>query len=174
MIRSVYLPNQPVRSGQDRAIRFMEPPVINDLQPGISETLQTFLQVYRTTPSRVLNGRTPSQQMLGRNIKTVLDLLHDDQPKSVVRNHRKDEQFNRKHGAVPRDFKKGEDVYAKVYTSNTKWQWVSGLIIEVIGRVNHNCSWTTGIDGRSSSEVTPTNSNFVPVKRLPLKKIRHR
>ncbi|XP_062713307.1 uncharacterized protein K02A2.6-like [Aedes albopictus] len=104
----------------------------------ISETLQTFLQVYRTTPSRVLNGRTPSQQMLGRNIKTVLDLLHHDQPKPVVRNHHQDEQFNRKHGAVPREFKKGDEVYAKVYTSNTKWQWASGVIIEVIGRVNHN------------------------------------
>ncbi|XP_062714282.1 uncharacterized protein K02A2.6-like [Aedes albopictus] len=74
----------------------------------ISETLQTFLQ-----------------QMLGRNIKTVLDLLHHDQPKPVVHNHRQDEQFNRKHGAVPREFKKGDEVYAKVYTSNTKWQWAS-------------------------------------------------
>nr|XP_029729374.1 uncharacterized protein LOC115266901 [Aedes albopictus] len=76
--------------------------------------------------------------MLGRNIKTVLDLLHHDQPKPVVRNHRQDKQFNRKHGAVPRDFKKGDEVYAKVYTSNTKWQWASGVIIEVIGCVNHN------------------------------------
>nr|XP_029711608.1 uncharacterized protein LOC115256790 [Aedes albopictus] len=76
--------------------------------------------------------------MLGRNIKTVLDLLHHDQPKPVVRNHHQDEQFNRKHGAVPREFKKGDEVYAKVYTSNTKWQWASGVIIEVIGRVNHN------------------------------------
>lgn len=104
----------------------------------ISETLQTFLQVYRTTPSRVLNGKTPSQQMLGRNMRTVLDLLRHDQPKPVARNHRQDEQFNRKHGAVPRNFKKGDEVYAKVYTSNTKWQWASGVIIEVIGQVNHN------------------------------------
>ncbi|XP_062535302.1 uncharacterized protein K02A2.6-like [Armigeres subalbatus] len=89
----------------------------------ISESLQTFLQVYRTTPSRVLNGRTPSQLMLGRNIKTVLDLLHHQQPKPVVLNQR--QQFNRKHGATPRGFRKGDMVYAKVYRSNTKWQWTS-------------------------------------------------
>ncbi|XP_062538064.1 uncharacterized protein K02A2.6-like [Armigeres subalbatus] len=104
----------------------------------ISESLQTFLQVYRTTPSRVLNSRTPSQLLLGRNIKTVLDLLHYQQPKPVVLNQRQDEQFNRKHGATPRGFRKGDMVYAKVYRSNTSWQWGSGVIIVVIGRVNHN------------------------------------
>ncbi|XP_062538134.1 uncharacterized protein K02A2.6-like [Armigeres subalbatus] len=103
----------------------------------VSESLQTFLQFYRTTTSRVLNGRTPSQLMLGR-IKTVLDLLHHQQPKPVVLNQRQDKQFNRKHGATPRGFRKGDMVYAKVYRSNTKWQWASGVIIEVIGRVNHN------------------------------------
>ncbi|XP_053699347.1 uncharacterized protein K02A2.6-like [Sabethes cyaneus] len=104
----------------------------------ICETLQTFLQVYRTTPSRVLNGKTPSQQMLGRNMKTILDLLHYNQPKPVVLNYSQNEQFNLKHGALPRDFKSGDKVYAKVYSSNNKWQWVSGVIIENIGRVNHN------------------------------------
>ncbi|XP_062535304.1 uncharacterized protein K02A2.6-like [Armigeres subalbatus] len=83
--------------------------------------------------------RTPSQLMLGRDIKTVLDLLHHQQPKPVVLNQRQDEQFNWKHGATPRNgFRKGDMVYAKVYRSNTKWQWASGIIIEVIGRVNHN------------------------------------
>lgn len=53
-------------------------------------------------------------------------------------NQHQDEQFNRKHGATPRELRKGDMVYAKVYRSNTKWQWVSGVIIEVIGRVNHN------------------------------------
>ncbi|XP_062538518.1 uncharacterized protein K02A2.6-like [Armigeres subalbatus] len=83
-------------------------------------------------------GRTPSHLMLGRNIKTALDLLHHQQPKPVVLNQHQDEQFNRKHGATPRGFRKGDMVYAKVYRSNTKWQWESGVIIEVIGRVNHN------------------------------------
>ncbi|XP_062539218.1 uncharacterized protein LOC134207530 [Armigeres subalbatus] len=89
----------------------------------ISESLQTFLQVYRTTPSRVLNGRTPSQLILGRNIKMVLDLLHHQQPKPVV---------------TERTLSARDIVYAKVYRNNTKWQWASGVIIKVIGRVNHN------------------------------------
>ncbi|XP_062703968.1 uncharacterized protein K02A2.6-like [Aedes albopictus] len=104
----------------------------------MSETLQTFLQVYRTTPSRVLDGKTPSQLMLGRNMRTTLDLLHNEQPPPAIRNHHQEEQFNRKHGVTTRDFHRGDMVYAKVYSSNTKWQWVPGVIIEAIGRVNHN------------------------------------
>ncbi|XP_055528889.1 uncharacterized protein K02A2.6-like [Wyeomyia smithii] len=40
-----------------------------------SEALQTFLQVYRSTPSNVLEGKSPAEVMFGRPMTTTLDLL---------------------------------------------------------------------------------------------------
>ncbi|XP_062710659.1 uncharacterized protein K02A2.6-like [Aedes albopictus] len=104
----------------------------------ISESLQIFLQAYRTTPSRTLNGKTPSQLMIGRNMRTVLSLLQPRQPMTSIINQRQNDQFNRKHGVVPRNLQAGDAVYANVYQSNSKWKWASGVIIEVIGQVNFN------------------------------------
>lgn len=53
-------------------------------------------------------------------------------------NHDQNVQFNRKHGVVPRKLKAGDTVYAKVYQTNSKWKWASGIIIEAIGQVNYN------------------------------------
>ncbi|XP_058456623.1 uncharacterized protein K02A2.6-like [Malaya genurostris] len=74
---------------------------------GISESLQIFLQAYRSTPSRVLNGKTPSQLMIGRNIRTVLSLLRPRQSMPLAINQQQNDQFNRKHGAVLRTLQAG-------------------------------------------------------------------
>ncbi|XP_055590802.1 uncharacterized protein K02A2.6-like [Uranotaenia lowii] len=100
---------------------------INDWQ-NIHESLQTFLQVYRSTPSRVLNGSTPAELMIGRKIKTILNLLDHDQSR-----HPKADQEPRPHKLTT-----GAAVYAKLYRNNSSWKWVPGKILEVIGKVNFN------------------------------------
>ncbi|XP_055613296.1 uncharacterized protein K02A2.6-like [Uranotaenia lowii] len=99
---------------------------INDWQ-NIHESLQTFLQVYRSTPSRVLNGSTPAELMIGRKIRTILNLLDHDQP-----THPKADQ-----GPRPHKLTTVVAVYAKLYRNNSSWKWVPGKI-EVIGKVNFN------------------------------------
>ncbi|XP_055588860.1 uncharacterized protein K02A2.6-like [Uranotaenia lowii] len=86
--------------------------IINDWQ-NIHESLQTFLQVYRSTPSRVLNGSTPAELMIGRKIRSILNLLEVMTETS--------------------DSKSGTTT---TYTNN--WKWVPGKILEVIGKVNFN------------------------------------
>ncbi|XP_055588877.1 uncharacterized protein K02A2.6-like [Uranotaenia lowii] len=98
---------------------------INDWQ---NESLQTFLQVYRSTPSRVLNGSSPAELMIGRKIRTILNLLDHDQP-----THSKADQ-----GPRPHKLTTGAAVYAKLYRNNSSWKWVPGKILEVIGNVNFN------------------------------------
>lgn len=75
--------------------------------------------------------------MIGRKMRTILNLLHPRRREPANRNEQQNQQFNKKHGTVPRSFKAGDAVYAKVFTAN-KWKWSAGIIIESIGRVNYN------------------------------------
>ncbi|XP_055542898.1 uncharacterized protein K02A2.6-like [Wyeomyia smithii] len=103
----------------------------------IAKTLQVFLQTYRSTPSRTLQGKSPTELMLGRKMRTILSLLKPTQRQPATVNQKQNEQFNRKHGTVSRSFQTGDKVYAKVYTAN-KWIWSAGEVIEAIGNVNYN------------------------------------
>jgi transposase InsO family protein len=103
----------------------------------IAMTLQVFLQTYRSTPSRTLQGKSPAELLLGRKMRTILSLLQPSQCLPAVVNQQQNEQFNRKHGTVPRSFQAGDKVYAKVYTAK-KWIWSVGEVIEAFGNVNYN------------------------------------
>ncbi|XP_055542630.1 uncharacterized protein K02A2.6-like [Wyeomyia smithii] len=103
----------------------------------ITKTLQVFLQTYRSTPSRTLQGKSPTELMLGRKMRTILSLIKPTQRQPATVNQKQNEQFNRKHGTVSRSFQTGDKVYAKVYTAN-KWIWSAGEVIEAIGNVNYN------------------------------------
>ncbi|XP_055633543.1 uncharacterized protein K02A2.6-like [Toxorhynchites rutilus septentrionalis] len=90
--------------------------------------LQTFLYVYRSTPSAVLSGQSLAEVMLGRKMRTTLDLLRPS-PKP---------EFHPQHQPVKRSFLAGARVYAKVYSANEKWKWMPGVVLEAIGNVNYN------------------------------------
>ncbi|XP_058456713.1 uncharacterized protein K02A2.6-like [Malaya genurostris] len=75
-----------------------------------SDALQTFLQVYRSTPCISLEGKSPAEIMLGRPMKTTLDLLRcttfqQVSPSPVAYPQRSS------------SFTVGALVYAKVYTN---------------------------------------------------------
>ncbi|XP_058456315.1 uncharacterized protein K02A2.6-like [Malaya genurostris] len=89
------------------------------------EALQTFLQVYRSIPSASLAGKSPSEEMQGRPMRTTLDLLRPSVFNST-RNYRNSK------------FTTGSTVYAKLYQNADKWIWASGTVVEAIGGVNFN------------------------------------
>nr|XP_019542999.1 uncharacterized protein LOC109413718 [Aedes albopictus] len=106
----------------------------NQQNPGeglpASAALQTFLQVYRATPSNLLEGKSPSEILNGRRMRTMLDLLKP----SVSTPHPP-------AAAGPsrtRRFSAGATVLAKVHRNNTSWKWQSGVVIEAIGNVHYN------------------------------------
>ncbi|XP_062709595.1 uncharacterized protein K02A2.6-like [Aedes albopictus] len=95
-----------------------------------SAALQTFLQVYRATPSNLLEGKSPSEILNGRRMRTTLDLLKP----SVSTPHPP-------AAAGPsrtRRFSAGATVLVKVHRNNTSWKWQSGVVIEAIGNVHYN------------------------------------
>ncbi|XP_035792094.1 uncharacterized protein K02A2.6-like [Anopheles albimanus] len=90
----------------------------------MQEALDIFLLTYRSTPSKVLeDGRTPAEVMIGRKLRTCLEILKTP-PKSPC---------NASH-TYSRMFKIGDPVYAKKYRYNS-WKWIPGVVIKRIGSV---------------------------------------
>ncbi|XP_055590265.1 uncharacterized protein K02A2.6-like [Uranotaenia lowii] len=100
--------------------------IIGGGETSTATALQKFLHIYRSTQSAVLGGKSPDNMMLGRSMRTILDLLRPTCP--PVR-----QQFKRN-----RTFEVGSPVYAKVYSTNDEWKWMPGVVLERIGNVNYN------------------------------------
>ncbi|XP_029709184.2 uncharacterized protein K02A2.6-like [Aedes albopictus] len=106
----------------------------------LQEALQTFLQVYRSTPTADLGEKSPAEVMFGRPIRTVSTLLlppKHSAPELQPKARKQNERFNKKHGAVSRKFAPGDPVYAQVHQANS-WQWQAATVIERIGSVTYN------------------------------------
>ncbi|XP_061506862.1 uncharacterized protein K02A2.6-like [Anopheles gambiae] len=88
----------------------------------VSEALDTFLLTYRSTPSKLLEQKSPAELMFSRKIRTCLELLRPPQRLDPVSE------------GNPRKFKMNDLVYAKQYRRNS-WRWVPGMISGRIGRV---------------------------------------
>ncbi|XP_055585017.1 uncharacterized protein K02A2.6-like [Uranotaenia lowii] len=107
----------------------------------IAKSLQIFLSTYRSTPNKSApEGKSPAEILMGRKHRTMLDLL---KPKKFESDHLhveqevQNNQFNRKHGARFRTFKKGDHVYASTIKTG-KLVWMEAVIIERIGNVMFN------------------------------------
>ncbi|XP_062713505.1 uncharacterized protein K02A2.6-like [Aedes albopictus] len=105
----------------------------------LEEALYTFLQVYRTTPTGDLDGRSPAEVMFNRPLRTVSSMLRPIERANTESKGRTKQNaaFNKKHGALQRSFLNGDPVYAQVHRANS-WQWEPATVIERIGKVNYN------------------------------------
>ncbi|XP_062537764.1 uncharacterized protein K02A2.6-like [Armigeres subalbatus] len=131
-------PFHPQSNGQ--AERFVDTfkRALKKIQEGegrVGEALDVFLLTYRTTPNRqVEEGKSPSEAMFGRQIRTSLDLLR---PPPVLPQS-EDDNGNQNR----RTFSAHDLVYVKVY-SNNKWRWAPGTVCERIGNVMYTI-WVEG------------------------------
>lgn len=106
----------------------------------LEEALQTFLQVYRSTPTADLGEKSPAEIMFGRPVRTVSSMLLPQHNRTSAAQPKADEQnkrFNKKHGAISRQFVPGDAVYAQVHQANS-WKWQAATVIERVGKVNYN------------------------------------
>lgn len=100
----------------------------------LDEALDIFLLTYRSTPNRsVPEGKSPSEALFGRKIRSCLELLRPPLAPSRLKIHAlmvcKDHSLNR-----------NDTVYAKVYSRNT-WSWIAGVFLERLCDVMYNV-WT--------------------------------
>ena len=97
----------------------------------VETRLARFLLQYRVTPHS--STRTsPSELMLGRRLRTVLDLLHPDMGRKVWRSQ---EQQKLAHDsrAKLRSFVAGDAVYARNYRQGPSW--LAGVVVDQEGSV---------------------------------------
>jgi hypothetical protein len=96
----------------------------------VDKILDTFLLAYKTTPSATLpQQHCPAELFFGRKPPTTLDLLL---PTKQPTGHdpKMESQFNRRHGAVERNFYVGDSVYARYRQSH---DWIAGSVAKRIG-----------------------------------------
>lgn len=98
------------------------------------DPLKLFLQYYRSTPNKTINAKTPAELFLGRKMRIDLDLLRPSERKPAAFNEKQNEQFDKKHAAVERDFAVGDLVQAIVYHRN-KSKWADGQVARKFGDV---------------------------------------
>lgn len=105
-------------------------------QGGDAFYLHRFLQNYRATRGpHTPTGESPAELLLGRIIRLPLAAALPPPKRPEERNKLMESAFNKRHGAVPRNFEEGERVSVRM-APNSKWR--SGLIIESVGSVMYN------------------------------------
>lgn len=101
-----------------------------------NDNIQEFLRTYRATPnSRAPFGKSPAELMFGRRIRLPISIVLPPVPPPTTKNTAMEDQFNKKHGAVPRSFKEEEEVIVRFH-KNAKWEKAS--VIEPVGSVMYN------------------------------------
>ncbi|XP_037944411.1 uncharacterized protein K02A2.6-like [Teleopsis dalmanni] len=117
-----------------------------------AENLQTFLQVYRSTPNKQNeDSKSPAEVLLKRNIRIKLDLIKPtlvSDPNAKFKNKcdtqlKMKAQFDKRHGAKPKFYEKQELVYVNIF-KNKHFEWTKGKIIERIGNVIYNVRLQNG------------------------------
>lgn len=117
---------------------------------GKKVNLPNFLLAYRNTP-HATTGRTPAELMLGRPVRSRLDLMKPDLRADV--RAKQTEQVERRKGSG-RTVSVGDSVLARDYRGRGKWQ--EGEVVEVMGDKHyliqvHDETWKRHID-----QVLPT------------------
>ena len=129
--------------------------------------LARYLFAHRTTPHS-LTGITPSEMLMGRKLKTHLDLLHPDLTASV-----KNKQLDTVSRTVKhvRSFVDQEPVYVRNYANGPKW--LPGVIDSVTGPASYlvkllnGSLWRRHIDQIRMRKNLPTDYDVViPVQGI--------
>ncbi|CAI5445708.1 unnamed protein product [Caenorhabditis angaria] len=130
-----------------------------------ADTLQTFLQVYRSSPCPSnTEHRSPAELFLQRTIRTPLSLMKPtvEQPR-LPGNTSAENQFNRHHGARHRKFDINDAVFVRDFR-DTKSTWIPGIVINRHGNVKYTVradghDWIRHINHmRPRDNITAVNS----------------
>lgn len=129
----------------------------------MKDNLQTFLRAYRSTPNaNTPDHRSPAEHMLGRPMRTELNLVKEANEVSfslTAKDLSREQQFNHKHGAKQRTFTVGDLVYVQTHHNNT-WNWTPGTITAVHGEVVHHISTANGTVVAHTNQIQRRHVNI--------------
>lgn len=111
-------PYPPSSSGlAERAVQTVKHGIAK-MEGPIQCRLDRFLLHYRITP-QTTTGESPAKFLMGRRLRTRLDLIHPDATDKIVQKQEKMANSDQKKERV---FNKGDKVYAKNFTSQSGFQ----------------------------------------------------
>jgi hypothetical protein len=133
-----------------QALRSME-----ESSKPMEEKLAKFLITYRNTPHST-TGESPAQLVLGRPIRTRLDLVKPNlNRKMVIKQQEQSRKSASAKNRATRQLEVGDTVMARDYRGNLKWR--SGKVIERTGPLMYKIEVTSGVIWRRHiDQLLPT------------------
>ena len=120
-------PYQPSSNGlAERAVQVFKQGFRKSSMGTPSDRIARFLFQYRITP-HITTGLSPAEMLLGRNIRSRLDLLKPNLEQKVAEKQRRQQFDHDKHSRV-RQFSVGDKVFVK--NQGRGETWLPGRIIE--------------------------------------------
>ena len=108
----------------------------------IEERISTFLFKYRITP-QTTTGHSSAELLVGRRLRSHLDLLHLDSSHKVVAVQDKQRQMTSNSPVRCREFNIDDKIYARNYHGSKKW--IEAKVVRITGPVSYVVETTTGI-----------------------------
>ena len=99
--------------------------------------IAAFLLMYRTTP-HATTGRTPSELLMGRTLRTRLDFVHPQLERDVVHRQQQQKSQHDQHAKARLPFHDGQPVLARDYRAHATAKWQPGIITEVKGPLTYD------------------------------------
>ena len=128
-------PYHPSSNGlAERAVQTFKS-VVKKLQGPMETRLTKFLFKYRVTP-QTTTGLSPAQLLMGRRLRTHLDLLHPDTSKNIIEKQQKCVQ------GKPRKFQIGDKLFARNFRGP---HWIPVTVTRVTGPLSYQVESDSGI-----------------------------
>ena len=173
IIHRTSAPYKPSTNGQaERVVQILKSAIkqANATKADVSAVIAKYLLVYRNTPHST-TGESPSLLLMGRRLRTRLDLLTPSVEKHVeARQYTTMISRTAKRGL--RHFNAGDPVLARNYGKGEKW--MHGVITEVLGSRHYIVDvsgnlWKRHVDQLLSRPigVVPSTSGSVTDQQLP-------
>lgn len=128
----------------------------------VLESVNRFLLKYRSTP-QTTTGLTPAELLLGRKIKTRLDLVHDKVHKSVEKQIEKQKMSHDKHSQF-RDFAIEDNVFVENHakTNPTDPKFLPATILEKSGPLSYKAKLYENdqVKRFHADHIIPTHVDF--------------
>ena len=109
---------------------------IKKMEGHLHERIPRFLLQYRITP-QTTTGQSPAQLLMGRKLRTVLDLIHPDLSKKV-----QDKQEHTTSRQPIRSFQVGDNLFARNYSGTPCW--IPVIVTKVTGPLSYWVETTSG------------------------------
>ena len=114
-------PYHPATNGlAERAVQTVKNALKKGNTKDLPTTLARFLFHYRTTPHST-TGLTPAEMLMGRPLRTHLDLLKPDIKARVETAQEAQKRYHDKRGAKNRSFSEGDQVFVQNFGAGPKW-----------------------------------------------------